>query len=275
MHTIFVLAALLLAAPATPSTPELVPLAGAVNDFNPSLTADGATLYFVRSRPDWTAPHIFVAHHTADGWSTPEPISFTDERWSDSDLGISPDGRTLYFISNRPTPSRPEHKDYDLFVATQKDGKWSEPRPLEAASSPKQEFGPDVHGDWLYFNSLREGGTGKSDIYRARLHADGTVDAPENVGTPINSALAEFDPFVTADGKRMYLSIRERPDGVGEADLYVANWDGAHWSEPRNLGAAVNSPKYDNCPFVSGDGKTLWFSSTRDGASRIYRVPIE
>src|SRR5439155_10274002 len=123
---------------------------------------------------------------------------------------ISPDGSTLYFVSNRPTATHPAKKDFDLWRVRKAGGAWSAPEHLgDALNSEKQEFGPELHDGWLWFNSNRDGGAGKLDIYRAKLLADGTFGAAENVGAPVNTPLDECDPVLTRDGMTLFLSIRQ------------------------------------------------------------------
>jgi hypothetical protein len=58
-----------------------------------------------------------------------------------------------------------------------------------------------------------------------------------------------------------------RPGGFGGLDLWVTHKNGDAWGEPVNLGQQVNSVVDENRPFVSADGKQLWF----DAPSRIGR----
>jgi hypothetical protein len=56
----------------------------------------------------------------------------------------------------------------------------------------------------------------------------------------------------------------ERPDGHGKGDLFISfkNAKG-EWAAAKNMGKAINSQGYEFCPFVTADGKYLFFS--RDG----------
>jgi len=55
---------------------------------------------------------------------------------------------------------------------------------------------------WLYFGSGRPGGSGKTDIWRARQEADGTWRI-QNAGPAINTAGDEYEPLPAPDGTRM------------------------------------------------------------------------
>ena len=66
-----------------------------------ALTPDGNTLYFMRSDLAEADDTIMVSHRAGDLWSTPRVAGFSGE-WHDSEPTLSPDGRRLYFVSNRP-----------------------------------------------------------------------------------------------------------------------------------------------------------------------------
>ena len=52
-----------------------------------------------------------------------------------------------------------------------------------------------------------------------------------------------------------------RAEGAGAVDLYIS-WrtDAGGWTAPRNLGPAVNTSGTEFCPFVSRDGRFLFFT---------------
>ncbi|MFQ5494430.1 MAG: hypothetical protein ACE5EX_03530, partial [Phycisphaerae bacterium] len=71
------------------------------DDYEPTLSGDGLTLYFVRGKAGSNAD-IFVSLRTADGWTEPEPLAGVNSDYDD--LGPEPaaDGASLYFYSDRP-----------------------------------------------------------------------------------------------------------------------------------------------------------------------------
>jgi outer membrane protein OmpA-like peptidoglycan-associated protein/tetratricopeptide (TPR) repeat protein len=70
---------------------------------------------------------------------------------------------------------------------------------------------------------------------------------------------------LSPDGKYLFFTGCNRPDGLGRCDIYVSHKDGKDWSEPFNLGAPVNSMYWDSQPAISPDGTTLYFVSNRPG----------
>lgn len=92
----------------------------------------------------------------------------------------------------------------------------------------------------------------------------GRWEAPEVV--PWSGQYRDADPFVTADGRRMYF-ISDRPvDGKAKEDLdiWVVERQSEKWGEPKHLDAPVNSEGNEWFPTEAADG-TLYFGSDRAG----------
>jgi flagellar motor protein MotB len=82
----------------------------------------------------------------------------------------------------------------------------------------------------------------------------------------INSRYNEGSATMTKDGKTIYFSRCGSPDGFGNCDLYVSNYQGdTLWTEPENMGGWVNSTGWDSHPKLSPTEDTLYFSSDRQG----------
>jgi len=104
------------------------------------------------------------------------------------------------------------------------------------------------HGT-LYFSSNRNGGLGGFDIYRSHL-------SDEQYG--------EGDLFIALDESYIIFSSG-RPGGFGRSDLYISfRLKDVAWSIPQNMGAEINSDEIEYSPFISSDGKFLFFTSYRN-----------
>jgi len=78
---------------------------------------------------------------------------------------------------------------------------------------------------------------------------------------PVNSKYFESHASISPDGKTLYFSSN-RKESLGEMDIFYSTLDDAgRWSEPVNLGPAVNTVLNEETPFISSDGTTLFFSS--------------
>lgn len=85
------------------------------------------------------------------------------------------------------------------------------------------------------------------------------------LGPPINTPLNEGGQCISPDGRSLYFTGCDRPEGLGSCDIYFSQKTGESWSEPVNLGSRVNSREWDSQPTISFDGNTLYFTSTRPG----------
>ena len=98
---------------------------------------------------------------------------------------------------------------------------------------------------------------------------------------PFSGKYADSDPFITADGQRMYfVSTRAGDDYIGaegtnHADLWWVekNPEGA-WSAPKNAGTPPNSPGNECSPAVAADGRsTSARTARREGRLRPLPLP--
>lgn len=77
---------------------------------------------------------------------------------------------------------------------------------------------------------------------------------------------------ISPDGKYLFFTGCNRPDGLGRCDIYVSHREGNDWGEPYNVGAPVNSEFWESQPTISPDGRTLYFISNRPGGSGGYDI---
>ncbi|MDR0802020.1 OmpA family protein [Fluviicola sp.] len=151
-----------------------VNLPGAINTSNwesqPSLSADGKTIYFVRrvisrgARPD---SDIYTSTLKDDGtWDTPVRLPNTiNTPYMEESVLIHPDGKTLYFSSQ----GHQGMGGLDIFVSRKNEkGEWGEPENLGYpinTSADENSLLVSADGEIAFFASDREGGFGKLDLY--------------------------------------------------------------------------------------------------------------
>jgi Tol biopolymer transport system component len=236
-------------------------------DSHPAFTPDGKTLYFLRSTPNFNLWTILVSRFDRGRWGTPEVAPFSGQ-FSDADPFITPDGSRFYFISNRPVEGKSK-PDLDIWLMEKTAAGWGEPKNVGApVNSPGSEWYPTVAASGtIYFGSDREGGKGRTDLYRSRL-VGGKYSEAENLGDAINTQFNEFEPLIAPDESYLIFMAGGRPDGRGGFDLYVSyNRDGA-WTKPANLGDKINSGGNEYSPTISPDGKYFFWTSTRGFADK-------
>ncbi|MFO7615558.1 MAG: OmpA family protein [Bacteroidales bacterium] len=87
----------------------------------------------------------------------------------------------------------------------------------------------------------------------------------EKLGYPPGTEQDAGALCISPDGLTIYFTACFRPDSYGSCDLYYSDKQGDEWSEPRNMGADINSDHWDAQPSISPDGNTLYFASNRKG----------
>ena len=144
-------------------------------------------------------------------------------------------------------------------------------------------LGPSINSDTHYENypSVTNDGTiyymrGRSDgagagLHRSRLE-QGVYAEAENLGAIVNTDSSAADPHIAPDESYLIYCL-ELPGGYGEYDLYVTfQRKDSSWTEPVNLGGDINSSTLDARPYVTPDGKFLFFYSDQTGNGDIYWV---
>ena len=102
--------------------------------------------------------------------------------------------------------------------------------------------------------------TGSSDIWYVKKSKRGTWNSPRPYGKNINTSFYEGNAVLSADGETMYF-VSERKGGKGNGDIWMAEKSGRDWNKPVNLGDSINTPFKETTPWISPDGKYLFFSS--------------
>ncbi|MBP7094224.1 MAG: PD40 domain-containing protein [Candidatus Kapabacteria bacterium] len=138
------------------------------------------------------------------------------------------------------------------------------------------DYGPTISADGktLYYVSNRQGsrvtkdGDFSHDFWSAKKdnNLDTIFYAPVNIDTVdagVNTIMNEGVASIAADRQTLYFTGCNRPDGLGDCDIYVAEIEGDRWSKPRNLGRTVNSEFWDSQPTITPDKSRLYFSSNR------------
>ena len=206
-------------------------------------------------------------------WTKPERIPFDTE--NDSYYTTAPEGKTVYFLSNRPLETNGPLTEFrNVWASTKSSSGWSEPGLMEYPFNADGHIGyPSFTDDGsIYVYSGREGGFGMADIYVSRL-IDGRYTKLQNIGEPVNTEFSEADPFIARDESYLLFVSRGRPDGFGEFDIYLSfRNDDDSWTEPINLGTTINSNHNEICPKVTYDFKYLFYTSTRAGNADVYWV---
>lgn len=117
---------------------------------------------------------------------------------------------------------------------------------------------------------------GGTDLYFAPRKEDGSYGLLQNMGKILNSAADEGMPQLLSDGRTLLFSSNGF-SSHGDFDLYVStrlddSWK--NWSEPVNLGPAINGDDFDGQPFYDEVSQTLLYISAVDGQPALKQAAI-
>ena len=237
------------------------------HEFGCTISGDGNEFYFGVDNNG-----VMEIHYTKlkDGVWTPQSKLFDSDTISYNDPMLSPDEKRLYFISNRSLNEDSTKDDIDIWYIERenKQTSWSEPINLRLpVNSHLNEYYASFTNDGtLYFASQDKSVNAPSyafDIYRSE-YKKGEFLKPEQMPKAINTNRYEADVFISPDESYMiFCSIRK--NGNGQGDLYISFRDkDGKWGDAVNMGNPINTEKHELCPFVTKDGKYLFYTSNND-----------
>ncbi|WP_375417395.1 RICIN domain-containing protein [uncultured Hymenobacter sp.] len=190
---------------------------------------------------------------------------------------ISPDNRALYFARTRfagNTEGAAESGDAWVSRSPDQGLTWGPPTRLDAFNTPQNNGVLAVVGGGgkaggparlllrgtYEAGAFRDEGCSLAEIPTPPDGAKATRPQPVRIANYYAATVATGF-FMSADQQVLLLSL-ERGDSEGLNDLYVSRREGSGgYSEPRSLGAVVNSPGFEFAPWLAPGGKTLYFSS--------------
>ncbi len=187
--------------------------------------------------------------------------------YNELDPVLSPDGQSLYFTRTRHPKNIGGSKDPgDIWVTALNADQWSEARNLGTPFNNKDlnaVIGFSNDGTIMYMQNLSK--SRKGGISFSRKTASGWSKPQE---MPIQYFYNKSDlqsMCISNDGKIIIMSV-ESFSTYGAEDLYASflQSDGT-WSEPRNLGTAVNTKYQEMTPKLADDNVTLFFASNGHG----------
>ncbi|MFH1196489.1 MAG: hypothetical protein V1720_12370 [bacterium] len=185
---------------------------------------------------------IMLASKNSDGsWTDPSIASFSG-KYIDDEPCFSPDGNKIYFMSRRP--AKASKNNSNLWVVEKNNGKWGEPKIVKLPVLSKPPHAPTISSK----NSIYDDGI---SIIQFK---DGKYLEPKSI-----TGLKGMYPFIAPD--ESYIIYSAGYSANNGADLYISfKRKNGNWSEGKSLGNEINSSRHESNPFLSPDGKYLFFS---------------
>lgn len=242
-----------------------------------TISPDGRTaLWFSRNRPGGAGGYdIWLSRRTRAWWAAATPAPFNSPG-RDFDPAYSPDGRFVYFSSDRPGGLGGD----DIYrVAVTGAGFGTAENLGPAVNSPAKEWAPMLSPNRarLLFSSDRPGGAGRQDLYAARRRGTRYLPATPLPGA-VNTAADEFDATYLADSRTIVFA--RAPDLTADRiDLFAATAPDGRYASGTRLPPSVNNGDVYGPMLDWSRPNSLTFSARRPGAASMdlylirYRQP--
>ncbi|HEY0769251.1 MAG TPA: hypothetical protein VGD31_02885, partial [Sphingobacteriaceae bacterium] len=166
-----------------------------------------------------TKMQLFFSEYQNGHWSVPAGFAHNDSKYNFTDPHISPDGKTLLFVSDKPGGMG----GYDIYRSFLVEGQWTSPENLgDNVNTSHDEAFPFLYYNTLYFSSDGHPGLGGLDIF-STIISDNYVSETKNVGYPLNSGGDDFG-FVLRNGSQGFFSSNRLNEGYDD-DIYRFEMD--------------------------------------------------
>ncbi len=245
-------------------------------------SADGMQFYYQHTDETWDNSNRFVIENKNGKWGDPVRIDAGDEapdgipemfvslNWGMTQAFTS-DGKRAYVAG---TKTKDDNEEPNIWMSEKIDSKWSDPINLDLPlKKDEQIWYISVSNDQDIYLTLGNEEQNRYGIFRAKC-VDGRYPEIEDITNKIGAKRCFFH-FIDPEEKFILFTIWGGKIGHGQHDIYVSFSEddkGNLWSKPKNLGPEINTNICDMAPYVTPDGKYLFFS--RRGLGRKDKVEL-
>jgi outer membrane protein OmpA-like peptidoglycan-associated protein len=196
-----------------------------------------------------------------------------NSRFEETKPILSPDGKCLYFArKHSPENIGGSNDPQDIWMATSENGsRWSTGKNLGRSINTRQADNLCAVIDNNTFAFFISSGKNKGN-FGLRQRLSGRWSDFESTGPEVFNESPYLESFFSADGTVILYTAKTKKNiayrkEADERDIYVSFKQYDHWSTPANLGNVINSSGDEFSPFLSADGRTLYFGTNGRGGS--------
>lgn len=197
--------------------------------------------------------------------------------YDDYNFVISKDGKNAFFVSRRPDTKggglNPDDQRYfeDVYFTkwNEEDNDWGKAsNEIDRLNSEGFDAVNHISSDgeevYLTVNTSVvdvKNQTRGSDILTSKRTKEDKWSSPEPLrSSSINTSYFDGAPTITGDGSVMYF-VSDRNGEESKSDIYMAYSNGTDWGGAKKLPMTVNTTGNETTPFITADGRYLFFSS--------------
>ncbi len=248
-------------------------------DEHATFTPDGQTMVFASTRKGgFGAYDLYVSHFDNGEWLKAEllPLPINTHK-DDFDPFITPDGKKLFFASNRDNSD--EYWDCDIYVSSWSSEGWTAPELYDPVfvTPDKPDWGATVTRDFKTF--IFSSGRNLEKLHSVQIFQSirqgDRWSPPCLLPFPVNTGEWEATPYITPDGKALFLNSNRGEPNKKDVDIWRFEFKDGGWTNARLMDGPFLSSNHDYDPCLSPDGRRFYFTSDRVGGlgdSDIYVV---
>ena len=185
---------------------------------------------------------------------------------------ITPDGQNFYFFFTPAVNIPAENQLHDgvtgIYWSQKRSGVWTEPERVVLNDDVSLDGCEFVRGGTMWFCSVRTGNLREIDFYTAELR-EGEWSNWQNAGERLNLEIGIGEMHLSAAGTELFFHA-DKPGGTGGLDIWLTVKKDGQWQDATPV-EPVNTSFDEGWPFLTEDGRQLWFTRFYQGAPAIYR----
>ena len=183
---------------------------------------------------------IMIMEKRGSEWSQPTVAPFSGNG-IDGECCFSPDGEKIFFASRRNLPGA--KGSLNTWISEKENGNWSDPSPLKSPFFEQTTHAVSVAGSGNIYCS------GLSVFYRS--------DNGYSSISELNGGMKGSHPYIAPD--ESYIIFARPAHGRRDPDLHISFRKNDIWTDPVHLNDNINTSHIESNPFVTPDGKFLFF----------------
>jgi len=252
-----------------PSTKPEVFAAGIVStdahEFSCCFSPDGKEFYFARREPTLNETVVMVTELRNGVWTKPDVAPFVKKKFS-FEAWVTPDNKRLYYQCGAPLSGEKGLAMNVLYVDREESG-WGKPKDPGAPFNPAKAMHISSTTDGTIYTTDISGGPGSECLGIIRK-ANGLYGKMEKPGAPLDAQQHAMHPWIAPDESYIVFGSMRPGEAISSVLLVSFKKKDGSWREPQEIKLGMKAGQ----PFVTSDGKYLFFSSGERLQGDIYWV---
>lgn len=214
---------------------------------------------------EYTAKDINLVKNARQGYVKVNLGSRINSKHIEKSPKISHDGKALYY-TRAGHPNNTGDKDDAWYSMDQGNGNWGLAKKMPwPINNQGHNFVVSITPDnntLLVGNTYNEDGSDKGAGVSITHRTATGWEIPKEVKIEDYYNDNKYVNFCLAPNRKVLIMAVERKDSYGDQDLYYSEIksDGT-WSKPKNMGSVLNTFAKEFAPFITADGRTMYFAS--------------